>query len=250
MTLIQNINDRLFELFGEIENIENYLNKWHEVYDYYGDNENFYFHFNNPENTKIDVKKTLHNIDGELLLRIAIDLGIETPDYIPCIPMFKNELKSSYEMASQTFDKAFKDVETDPALAIGLANSAIESIIKEILKDDRIKVSWNERNPLSSLIKPICKAFEFNNDNSSPEEIKTIANSLMSCCKAIEDLRSDKTLFHGKTANDYVVKDPLYAYFVVNAVSSIGLFLLNYYKLKYPQKTTDTQTSWEDELPF
>lgn len=44
---------------------------------------------------KIDLKKTLHQIDGETLLKIAIDLGLDTPDFIPSIPMFKNELKSS-----------------------------------------------------------------------------------------------------------------------------------------------------------
>ena len=86
---------------------------------------------------KIDLKKTLHQIDGETLLKIAIDLGLDTPDFIPSIPMFKNELKSSFETAAQTFEKAYCNVEKDPSLAIGLANSALESIIKAILKDKR-----------------------------------------------------------------------------------------------------------------
>ena len=198
---------------------------------------------------KLDVKKTLHHIDGETLLKIAIDLGVETPDYIPSIPVFKNELKSSYETASQTFEKAFKNVEEDPSLAVGLANSALESIIKEILKDDRIDVEWNEKDTLSNLIKSICKAFKLTTDSEMPNEIKTISSSLLNACKAIDDLRSDKTIFHGKMDSNYVVTEPLYAYFIVNAVSTVGLFLLNFYKLRFPQIVKPVLEDIDD-LPF
>lgn len=251
MGIIQKINDRLFELYKSYDDVENYIEKWHEVYDYLGDNENFPIVFKDNERKKIDVKKTLHYVDGETLLKMAIDIGVETPDYIPCIPTFKNELKSNYEIASQTFDKAFKNVEEDPSLAIGLANSALESIIKEILKDTRINVQWSEKDTLSSLIKSICKAFQLNTDNSCPTEIRTIASSLINCSKAIEDLRSDKTILHGKMDGNYIVTDSIYAYFIVNAVTTIGLFLLNYYKTKYSTETSNASMIWdENNLPF
>lgn len=249
MSIVQNINDRLFELYKSYEDVANYLDKWHIVYDCYGDNENFYFYFKDEERKKLDVKKTLHHIDGETLLKIAIDLGVETPDYIPSIPVFKNELKSSYETASQTFEKAFKNVEEDPSLAVGLANSALESIIKEILKDDRIDVVWNEKDTLSNLVKSICKAFKLTTDSEMPNEIKTISSSLLNACKAIDDLRSDKTIFHGKMDSNYVVAEPLYAYFIVNAVSTVGLFLLNFYKLRFP-KTVESVFEDINDLPF
>ena len=249
MSIVQNINDRLFELYKSYEDVANYLDKWHIVYDCYGDNENFYFFYKDEERKKLDVKKTLHHIDGETLLKIAIDLGVETPDYIPSIPVFKNELKSSYETASQTFEKAFKNVEEDPSLAVGLANSALESIIKEILKDDRIDVEWNEKDTLSNLIKNICKAFKLTTDSEMPNEIKTISSSLLNACKAIDDLRSDKTIFHGKMDSNYVLTEPLYAYFIVNAVSTVGLFLLNFYKLRFPQIVKPVIEDIDD-LPF
>lgn len=248
MSIVQNINDRLFELYKSYEDVANYLDKWHIVYDCYSDNENFYFYFKDEERKKLDVKKTLHHIDGETLLKIAIDLGVETPDYIPSIPVFKNELKSSYETASQTFEKAFKNVEEDPSLAVGLANSALESIIKEILKDTRINVVWGEKDTLYSLIKSITKAFKLTAEVGMPDEIKTISTSLVGACKAIEDLRSGKTIFHGKMDSNYIISDSLNAYFIVNAVSTVGLFLLNFYKAKYPpivQPTIDV-----DDLPF
>lgn len=248
MNIVKNINDRLFELYKGYDNVTYYLEKWHIVYDCYGNNENFCFYYKDEERKKLDVKKTLHNIDGETLLKIAIDLGVATPDYIPSIPVFKNELKSSYETASQTFEKAFKNVEEDPSLAIGLANSALESIIKEILKDSRINIVWDEKDTLYSLIKSITKAFKLTNESGMPDEIRTISKSLVGASKAIEDLRSDKTIFHGKMDTNYLISEPLYAYFIVNAVSTVGLFLLNFYKVKYPpiiQPTTDV-----DDLPF
>lgn len=80
-----------------------------------------------------------------------------------------------------------------------------------------------------------------------PHEIRTLSSSLINACKAIEDLRSDKTEFHGKTDSNYLITESLYAYFIVNAVSTIGLFLLNFYKMKYPILQSELSI---DELPF
>lgn len=182
---------------------------------------------------------------------MAIDLGLETPDFIPSISTFKNELKSSYETAAQTFDKAFCNVEKEPNLAVGLANSALESIIKEISKDKRLQVVYNDKDTLSKLIKNICKAFRFNNDTSLPQEVQTIAKSLIACSCAIEDLRSTKMEMHGKTQDDIIIEDPLCAYFIVNAVSTVGLFLLNYYKEKYPPVINSSLSVFDpNDLPF
>lgn len=250
MKIVQAINDRLYELFKSYDDVEAYVEKWREVYDDFG-NANYYIQYKDSERQKIDLKKTLHQIDGETLLKIAIDLGIETPDFIPSIPIFKNELKSSYETAAQTFDKAYCNVEKDPGLAVGLANSALESIIKEILKDKKLQIQYNSKDTLSKLIKNICKAFRLDNDISLPQEIQTIASSLIACSSAIEDLRSTKTEMHGKTQDDFIVDEPLYAYFIINAVSTVGLFLLNYYKEKYVQQINKVPSTLElDDLPF
>ena len=251
MSIVQKITDSLFEQFTSYENVEAYLNKWHQVehdnFNYFW--ENFQFYYRDEAKKKIDAAKTLHNVDGETLLKIAIDLGIETPDYIPSIPTFKNELKSSYEIASLTFEKAFRNVETDPSLAIGLANSALESIIKEILKDSRINVTWSEKETLTKLVGNLCKAFGFQSNGKFPTEIKTLASSLKSAGQAIENLRSDKTEFHGKTDGDLMITDAVYAYFVVNATTTVGLFLLNFYKSNYPP-IVKSEVILDDEIPF
>ena len=250
MDIVQKISASLFEQFKSYENVEAYLSKWHQ--EEQGWNhfwENFQFYYRDEAKKKIDTAKTLHNVDGETLLKIAIDLGIETPDYIPSIPTFKNELKSSYEIASLTFEKAFRNVETDPSLAIGLANSALESIIKEILKDSRINVTWSEKDTLTKLVGNICKVFGFQSNGKFPTEIKTLASSLISAGQAIENLRSDKTEFHGKTDGDLMITDAVYAYFVVNATTTVGLFLLNFYKSNYPP-IVKSEVTLDDEIPF
>ncbi len=250
MDIVQKISASLFEQFKSYENVEAYLSKWHqEEQEWNNFWENFQFYYRDEAKKKIDAAKTLHNIDGETLLKIAIDLGIETPDYIPSIPIFRNELKSSYETASVTFEKAFKNVETDPSLAVGLANSALESIIKEILKDSKINVKWNENETLTKLIRNICKAFGIQSNDNFPNEIKTLASSLISIGNSIEVLRSDKTEFHGKTDGDLIIKDSVFAYFVVNATTTVGLFLLNFYKSNYPP-VNKSETISDDELPF
>lgn len=56
---------------------------------------------------------------------------------------------------------------------------------------------------------------------------------------------------HGKTQDDFIIKDPMCASFIVNAVSTVGLFLLNYYKAKYPPMDNNLPSTFtSDDLPF
>jgi hypothetical protein len=201
-------------------------------------------------NGGIDLTQTLHNIDGETLLKIAIDLGVDTPDFIPAIPTFKNEIKADYKTAYDTFKKALKQIETHPDIAIGLANSALESIIKEILKDDRISSNLKGSETLYSLASEILKIFQLFPNSNMPVEIRTVGSSLLSMGQSIEKLRSEKTNIHGKTNDDYIVHDSLYAYFIVNTVTTIGLFLNSYYKNHFPKHEEQSNIPEDDELPF
>lgn len=169
---------------------------------------------------------------GADLLKIAIDLGVDTPYFIPSIPIFKNELKADYKTAYDTFSKAYKQIETDPSLAVGLTNSALESIIKEILKDNRISSKITGGETLYKLTLIILKEFKLTNEDL-PKEIITIGRSLLTINQSIEKLRSEKTNFHGKTNDDYLINDTIYTFFIVNSVATVGLFLNSYYKTKF-----------------
>ncbi len=256
MRLISDIENTLWDLFptSKYRNVRFYIEKWHEKNEGYNLNdywENFVIYETNDKN--IDLTKTLHNIDGATLLKIAIDLGVDTPDFIPSIPMFKNKIKSDYVTAYGTFDKAFKQIETHPDMAVGLANSALESIIKEILKDERIsgQIKVNKKT-LYDLTIEIVKIFRISSSSEMPVEIKTMVNSLLTINQSIEKLRSEKTNVHGKTDDDYVINDSLYTYFVFNCVATVGLFLYSYYKTKFPkvENSTDAAVNDIDDLPF
>jgi len=247
MQLVVEIEAKLWDMFpsSKYKNVEFYIKKWHEI-DYDSPWENF--HIIIKDNKNIDLLSTLHNIDGETLLKIAIDLGLETPDFIPSIPIFRNELKCNYETAYQVFEKAFKQIEDNPETAIGLVNSVLESIIKRILSDKNIKTKLNPNKTLYKLTEEILKEFQLYPNSSIPKEIKTIGSSLLSSCQGIEKLRSEKTNFHGKIYDDYVINDPIYAYFIVNSVATIGQFLNSYYEIKFPIDNISNVAN--DDLPF
>ena len=230
--LTKKVADAIWSEFKSYEMVKFYISKWRKVeYNEFFEQANFEI----VETKKgIDLVSTLRGIDDETLIKIAIDLGIDTPNFIPCIPTFKNVLKAEHTTTSEIFEKAYKLVYEDPSMAISLANSALESLIKEILNDERINVKYEKGYTLKKLIGLICKAF-MEGDSDMPQEIRTICSSLISVGGTIDDLRSTKTIVHGKTTTDYVVSNPLYAELIVNSVASDGLFLQNYYKQNYPQ---------------
>lgn len=239
MKLVTQVEDTIWEEYKSYVQVRNYIEKWHDS-DLNWENFSIY----DKNDNSIDLNRTLHSMPGEIILKIAIDLGVDTPDFIPSIPTFKNMLKSEYKTAYDTFKKAYKLIETDPSLAIGLANSALESIIKEILKDERINRKIKGSETLYKLALIILKEFNITNNNH-PIEIKTIGSSLLAICQSVEKLRSEKTNFHGKTKDDYLLTESIYTYFVINAISTVGLYLNSYYKTKFPKQIIE-----EDDVPF
>jgi hypothetical protein len=231
MQLIASVEQAIWDEYRTYKQVRLYINKWHNNnYDSKGYYDNFWENFSIVEksNGEIDLTATLHNLKGSDLLKMAIDLGVDTPNFIPSIPTFKNELKSDYKTAYDTFTKAYKLIDTDPSTAIGLANSALESIIKEILKDERIASKIKGNETLYNLSVIILKEFNLTN-NDNIQEIKTIGGSLISINQSIEKLRSQKTHFHGKTSEDFIINDPIFTHLVINSVATVGLFLDSYY---------------------
>lgn len=249
MSLIDQIEKKIWELYSSYNRVTQYIKKWLIVYDDYTGESNFIIKY--KKESTIDLSETLSEMDGELLLKIAIDLGIDTPDFIPMIPTFKNEIKGSYDTANSTFDKAFKLIYEDPSTAIGLANSALESIFKHILSDTRISINWNKNDTLYSLARSIFKEFKLSglDENYSPE-IKSIGTSLLSICQSIEKLRSDKTLFHGKQNEDIIINDPMYTFFIINSVCTIGKFCISFYEKNYPTNDNENTVYDGSDFPF
>lgn len=246
MHLAKETSEAIWREFVSYDNVLAYIERWHEVdengYNYW---ENFEIIFKNQNSRNIDLLATLNKMDGELLMKVAIDVGVETPDFVPSIPKFRNEIKEQYSNASEVFEKAFKNVEDDPSLSIGLANSALESIIKDIIKNQKIdgyKETESLSKQASTIFRYIIKELEA---DSSMQPVKELSSALLNACKAIEDLRSTKTCFHGKSSGEKDINDPIFAYFIINATASVGLFLLKYFS-----KEKVTTMSVDDDLPF
>jgi len=248
MKLVKDVETAIWQEFKSYKEAKLYISKWHNFdYDRNGYTENFeIITKNNSED--IDLLGTLHNMPSFDIIKVAIDLGVHTPDFIPSIPTFKNDIKAEYKNAYATFEKAYKQIETDPGLAIGLANSSLESIIKEILKDDRFSAKVGNET-LFKLSQIILKEFNMTSEHF-PVEVKTIGSALMAICQSIEKLRSDKTDFHGKTDTDLVVDDAIFATLVINSVTTVGLFLNSYYKNRHPKKVAENTFEEHDDLPF
>src|SRR5690606_36702164 len=126
-----------------------------------------------------DWLSTLNNIDGELLIKMEIDLGVTTPGFIPCIPEFENLLKNEYENSHEAFAKAFKEVNDHPDLSIGLANSTLEGIIKEILKDERINSKLRRADALYHRRLELFKALTLFTTSYLSRECQALASSLL-----------------------------------------------------------------------
>jgi hypothetical protein len=251
MKLVEQIAKAMREQYETDENILFYIYKWQTyAIDDYGDRCNENFHIFMEDEWHFNLLKTLHGMDSEILLQIATDLGLETPDFLPSIPIFRNEIKSSYQTAHATFEKAIKNIENHPADAISFANSALESIVKEILKSGCFE--HTPKKTLYDLTISILKAFQMFPNSGIPVEIKNIGSSLLTIAQNIESLRSNKTDAHGKTDDDYIVNEPMHAYFVVNSVATVGLFLKSFYTQKFQHlKEVSTETSdLDEEIPF
>lgn len=247
MRLISEISEAVWAEYKSYKDVGYYIDKWHIVEDDWNNHwENFTISV--KQNGEIDLISTLHKISGELLLKIAVDVGVETPDFIPSMATFRNDIKSDYKNASATFEKAFKEIETHPDTAVGLANAALESIIKEIFRDERIQTKPKTGKTLYDLTSELLKEFHIYPTSDIPAEIKTIGSSLLAISQSIEKIRSEKTMFHGKTSEEYIIEDSLYTYFIVNSVATVGLFLNSFYKKKFPRPPKHDETL--DDLPF
>ena len=219
--------------------------------------DSFQVFYQDKEQNKVDVEKTVLYMSPYETVKMAIDLGIDTPGFLPAIPKFKNILKDENQTAFQNFERAVKNVYENPDQAVSLAASTLEGAIKTILSDESFTMPKGKNPSLTKLVSTIVKEFGFDDKTKCPQELITIARQLRGLGQAIDDLRSDKSTAHGKKHDEYVVDEPLWAGFIVNTSATLGLFLWEYYEKKYkPAKQEETLNAPDDrpidlsEIPF
>ena len=244
------LKDEIWEKFPSYKQVRLFIlssvvrGEWNEP-------DNFTVYYQDEKRTKVDIEETIVHMPPEEVIKMSIDLGIDTPGFIPSIPRFKNVLKDENQTAYQNFQRAIKNVYDNPDEAVHLASSTLEGIIRTILADKNFK-NINNNLSLTRLINKIVEQLELICQDECPTEIRTIAGQLRGLGKAIDDLRSDKTTAHGKHQDDYTVDNPLWAELAVNTSATLGLFLWEYYDNKFREKEDNFGSNSIDlsEIPF
>lgn len=246
MKLLTEVENAIWKEYESYKKVRQYMVQWIEEDGW--NNQNFAI-ITKGDTEDIDLTQTLTHIDDETLLKIAVDIGVNTPNFIPVIAEIENVFKNNYQTSLETFQAAQKQIYENPDSAISLANSGLESIIKQILKDARF-AEFDKTKTLYDQASDILKYFKIYPKDELPIEIKTIGSSLLAVARAIEQLRSEKTKSHGKTIDEYIVNDSLYASFIVNTVATLGIFFKNYYEKRYLPLKQGKVVDTIDDLPF
>ena len=259
MELVSKINKRIYEEYQTYAAVEAYIrefvaitgyNSWTQEEEY---NFDLYFKKDKTGKDVIDLTKTLTNMPQDDLLRISIDVSISVPMVLPAFPTFVRKLtpeETGISYAKEMFDKAYNLAIDDPAQAIGLANSTLETIIKYILQDSRSQIKYNKKDTLYKLTETILKEFKFFPTPELQDNIKKIGSSLLCISHEIENLRSDKTFSHGKENGDYVINDSLFSIFIINSITTVGLFIISYFEEQYGKLKQETEVEMDEDIPF
>jgi hypothetical protein len=254
MNIIYLTEKKIWKNYRSYDKVLAYINRWQEqIWDVNNTGWNGYDGFNfeiiykDQKNKEINLIQTLNNMDDDTLFRVAVDMGVQIPNIIYAVPKIIDIAADNYKDIHTVLENAFKKVSEDPSHSIALANSALETIIKRILED--INPNYNRKDTLYKLAQTILKEFKITHNEKEITDIRNIGSGLLTTAQSIENLRSNHTKeAHGKLEDDYIIDDPLYAYFIINAVSSVGLFLLNFYEQKYSKK--EEIPSECDDVPF
>ena len=255
LNLIEQVKTAIWESVPKrsYRNVYNYIRRWQtQEFDSYGNicDENFQIYMTDDH---IDLEETLYNMPDEYIIRIATDLGVETPGFLPvAIEEFKNVLHDNNQTALQNFERAIKNAYENPDESVLLASSTLDGIIKTILNHESIALKTKIKNNkgLKKQAAELIRLFKEESRGDCPQEIFALSSALNSACGAIDDLRSNKTPAHGSRNGEYVVDDPLWALFIINSMATIGLFLWQYFDKKYNLSEDTTEQSNNDLIEF
>lgn len=244
--------------FSKYKYVENYIERWHVVDDSnsFCAEENFHIFRQEDENGNIDLNKTLARMPSDILLKIAFDLGLDTPGYLPVIAeRFKTVLSKNNKNARDVFSDAIMNVYSNPEDSVLDASSALDGLLKLILSDSEVSKSSRKPEGLSKRFDDALSTLKLTKKSGAPEEIYKISSSLNNIAKEIDNLRSNKTNSHGKLQDEYVVDDPLFAELCVNSAATVGIFLWEYYEKNFTSKDSDNKDDGEleidlEDIPF
>ena len=142
--------------------------RWHE------DDGNSWENFTMFERDgRIDPSRMLAGMPNETLVKMAADLGVDTPGLLPCMPVMKSVLREGSQSALSNFERAVKEVCEHPDKSVALAASTLEGPFKAILKESQQGIP-SKNDSLSKLTGKVVKELIACCDSSAPEKIRTL----------------------------------------------------------------------------
>lgn len=245
------VEKALWETFEEskCKQVGEYIARWHEK----DDDDFFWENFTIFErDDHIDLSRTLAGMPNEMLIKMAADLGVDTPGLLPCIPVMKNALRENNQSVLSNFERAVKEVYEHPDQSVALAASTLEGLFKAILQESQ-KDILSKNDSLSKLTGKVVKELVASCDSSAPTEIKALASQIRGIGCTIDDLRSDKSTAHGKAPGEYIIDDELWAEAVVNATATLGILLWRLHeRQKYAKQRPCSAPAYDydEDIPF
>lgn len=243
------VREALLKMFGSSSSrdLSQYIERWYESDDFRYEN----FHIYEIDSGGIDLDSTLADMDNRTLMKIAADIGVQTPGLIPCIPLFTNILSENNGRALNNFERAVKSAYDDPDQSVALASSTLEGLFKTILsQSENGETKGTNNKSLEKLTKSVVQVLVDEDSTDCPKEIVTIASQLRGLGSSIDALRSDKSTAHGKTDEDYVIDDPLWAELIVNTTATLGIFLWRLHMRKTNQNFIPELPYYDDDIAF
>jgi len=176
------------------------------------------------------VREILSAVNEDIILRIARDLKISTP--VGAISPSSTHLlrflqDRSIDACIDDFERALASVEEDPATAVGMASTTLESICKAIL--DSMGKEYPKDQSLTSLFKAAQSNLSLSPDNHADPDLKRILGGLTNTAAGLASLRTKFSTFHGRGGRQYRL-GKRHARLAINAMSAAGLFLLETYE--------------------
>jgi hypothetical protein len=121
------------------------------------------------------------------------------------------------------FDRALKNVDSDPLEAISAACNILESICKVYIEDEQL-IQPNKQI-LRSLWKTVSNDLDFDPSKLQDDDLKKVLSGMFSVVDGISSLRTHGSSAHGQGRSMYK-PEPRHARFAVNSAHSLSLFIL------------------------
>lgn len=121
------------------------------------------------------------------------------------------------------FERALKNVNTQPLEAVSAASNLLESICKVHIEDNSLDMP--NKKDLKSLWKVVSKDLGFDPSKIQDDDLKKIISGMFSIVDGISALRTHGSSAHGQGTTMYKPA-PRHARFAVNSAHSLAMFVL------------------------